>query len=274
MQREANHHRERREQTCLIDPRRYSGVNALAPRHFAALLATQMLSLHRRSARSLTVGWVLAFSLVSPAFAQKLYRINTGGPAAGSFAADVFFDGGAEYATDSGVDLSGVIDPAPLIAYQSYRYAYYADQPIGAFRYTFHELDPGSRYLVRLHFAEVYIWTDAGERLFDVAINGIPSLVNFDVLREAGGPNRALVREFIAVASDGGTIDLDYSAITDRDSAMSAAIEILPFDGGISPAPPIPVRLRVGCDCSTGAAELGFAGTVVLALGLWRRQRT
>jgi hypothetical protein len=58
-------------------------------------------------------------------------------------------------------------------------------------------------YTVRLHFVE----PDAcqpGERLFDVALQGQEVLKQCDVVREAGGPNRGLVKEFrgVRVAAD------------------------------------------------------------------------
>ena len=50
-------------------------------------------------------------------------------------------------------------------------------------------------YTVRLHFAEP---DDAkpGERVLDVKLQGKTVLANLDVVKAAGGPNRALVREF------------------------------------------------------------------------------
>ena len=51
-------------------------------------------------------------------------------------------------------------------------------------------------YTVRLHFAEIY-WTAAGQRRFNVAINGTQVLTNFDIFATAGA-NKALVRDFSA----------------------------------------------------------------------------
>lgn len=59
-------------------------------------------------------------------------------------------------------------------------------------RYEFN-IEPGL-YAVRLHFAETY-HTEEGARVFDVRINKRPVLTDFDVVREAGGPNAAIVRE-------------------------------------------------------------------------------
>jgi outer membrane protein assembly factor BamB len=63
-------------------------------------------------------------------------------------------------------------------------------------------LDPDGKkeraYTVRLHFAEPEE-VGPGARIFDVALNGREVLKDFDVAREAGGPLRALVREFPGV---------------------------------------------------------------------------
>jgi hypothetical protein len=62
-------------------------------------------------------------------------------------------------------------------------------------------LQPGE-FLVRLYFAEPAP-IDAGERVFDVSLQGQPVLEAFDIAAAAGGPLRGVVREFRAAASDG-----------------------------------------------------------------------
>lgn len=58
------------------------------------------------------------------------------------------------------------------------------------------------KYSVKLHFAETYFGPTspggggAGSRVFDVYCNGVALLRNFDITREAGGPDRALVKVF------------------------------------------------------------------------------
>jgi hypothetical protein len=60
------------------------------------------------------------------------------------------------------------------------------------------EPDPERVYTVRLHFAEPDA-VQTGQRVFEVALQGQTVLRAFDVAREAGGPNRALVKEFKGV---------------------------------------------------------------------------
>jgi hypothetical protein len=58
------------------------------------------------------------------------------------------------------------------------------------------------RYTLTLHFAETYFGPQnpgnggAGSRLFDIYCNGLRILHNFDIFKEAGGANRALVKTF------------------------------------------------------------------------------
>jgi len=57
---------------------------------------------------------------------------------------------------------------------------------------------PGAQYTVRLHFAEPRDLRP-GERVFDVKLQGKAVLANLDVVKDAGTPQRALVREFTDV---------------------------------------------------------------------------
>ena len=50
-------------------------------------------------------------------------------------------------------------------------------------------------YTVRLHFAELQD-LGPGQRVFDVAVQGKTVLTDFDIVRAAGGPRRAIVRQF------------------------------------------------------------------------------
>jgi Malectin domain len=50
-------------------------------------------------------------------------------------------------------------------------------------------------YTVRLYFLEPDA-VKAGERVFDVALNGRVALHQLDIVQEAGGPMRTLLKEF------------------------------------------------------------------------------
>ena len=142
--------------------------------------------------------------------------VNSGGVAAGQFAADAYVVGGTIGATVSTtIDTSGLIAPAPQVVYQAERY--------GNFTYTFTGLISGVTYKVRLHSAETY-WTAVGQRRFNVIINGTQVLTSFDIIATAGAANKAVIQEFNTVASS-GQIVIQYVTVTDN--ARASGIEII-----------------------------------------------
>jgi hypothetical protein len=140
-----------------------------------------------------------------------LYRINTGSTSAPSpFASDQYYSGGTSRTTTNTITITGITNPAPAAVYQSERY--------GAATYTFPGLVAGATYKVRLHFAELY-WTASGRRVFNAAINGAVVLSNFDIYVAAGNAgNKAVLREFNAIANASGQIVIAFTNITDNAS--------------------------------------------------------
>ncbi|MBI2439796.1 MAG: PQQ-binding-like beta-propeller repeat protein [Lentisphaerae bacterium] len=55
------------------------------------------------------------------------------------------------------------------------------------------------RFTVRLHFCELDDIVKAGRRVFDVKLQGQTVLKRFDIVKEAGAPRKALVKEFKGV---------------------------------------------------------------------------
>jgi beta-galactosidase len=153
--------------------------------------------------------------------------ISAGGPAAGNYVADEDFTGGASSDTGATIKTSGVTNAAPLSVYQHQRVG-------NSFSYTLAGLNSGTSYTVRLHFDEFY-WATAGQRIFNVAINGTQVLTNFDVIATAGGQDIAIVEPFTAVANAQGQIVLQFSTV--RDNAVVNGIEV------IAPPPAAPAAL-------------------------------
>ncbi len=153
-----------------------------------------------------------------------VYRVNSGGGAVSPFSADQFFSGGVTHSTSASIDLSGVANPAPAAVYQTERWGGDGFGNDAPFTYTFPGLTPGASYLVRLHFAEIH-FTSAGQRLFNVTINGNQVLTNFDVIVAAGAPDAADVEEFITTADSNGNIIILYSQGS-ANHAKSSGIEI------------------------------------------------
>ncbi|MEO6887619.1 MAG: malectin domain-containing carbohydrate-binding protein, partial [Ktedonobacteraceae bacterium] len=124
-------------------------------------------------------------------------------------------------------------------------------------------LTAGKSYTVRLHFAETY-WTAAGQRTFNVSINGQQVLTNFDIVASAGAANKATVQQFTATADSTGKITLQFTTV--KDNAQVNGIEIL---GGSAPPTPTPtstpppngVRINSGGSASgMFVADTDFTG--------------
>ena len=143
--------------------------------------------------------------------------IDAGGSAAGSFIADTDFSGGSTYHTTATINTGSVTNPAPQVVYQTERY--------GNFTYSVPNLTPGASYSVRLDFAEIY-WNAAGQRLFNVSIDGKQVLTNFDIFATAGGKDKAIAETFAATANSSGQIVLTFTAV--KDTAKVDGIEITP----------------------------------------------
>jgi hypothetical protein len=109
-----------------------------------------------------------------------------------------------------------VTNPAPQAVYQSNRY--------GNFSYAIPNLTPNAAYTVRLDFAELY-WTVAGQRTFNVSINGQAVLTNFDIVAAAGAANKAVAKQFTATADGTGKITIQFTTVIDN--AQVNGIEVL-----------------------------------------------
>ena len=81
-------------------------------------------------------------------------------------------------------------------------------------------------YTVRLHFAEPDD-VQLGERNFDVHLQGKPALVSLDVLKEAGGRNRALVKVLTGVqVGDELVIELIPNPMSKHQASILSGFEI------------------------------------------------
>jgi hypothetical protein len=148
-------------------------------------------------------------------FARSPVRVNAGGAVTGSFLADRFFTGGGTSSVTNAINTGGVTNPAPQSVYQTWRY--------GNFTYTIPNLTPGATYTVRLDFSE-NVATAAGQRVFDVSINGNQVLTNFDIFATAGGAFTALTEQFTAVANSSGQIVIQFTTVVGN--ARVSGIEI------------------------------------------------
>jgi hypothetical protein len=157
---------------------------------------------------------------LDPALRNRQIRINCGGPAVGDFGRDRGATGGSSSTTPSTVE-TNTPQTAPATIYQSERR--------GTFEYVFamRPLPPGQSYTARLHFAELK-FTAEGQRRFNVGINGKAVLTDFDIFKEAGGGDKAVVKEFSGIEPDAdGNVTIRFSKGS-ADEPKVNAIEILP----------------------------------------------
>jgi len=140
-----------------------------------------------------------------PVPGTDVIAINCGGSAVGTWVADTDFSAGNTYQSTNSVATSSVMDPAPQAVYQSQR--------LGStpFTYTIPGLTPKSAYTVRLHFAEL-VDTGAGQRVFNVIVNGVHVLTNFDVFATTGGQNIAVIENFYATANAAGKLIIEFTS--------------------------------------------------------------
>jgi hypothetical protein len=132
--------------------------------------------------------------------------INAGGPATGSFSADAYFSGGNTYTNTATIDMSQIpTNPPPAAIFNTERY--------GAMTYTIP--NRSGAQTVTLYFAETY-WTAAGQRTFNVSINGTSVLSNFDIFATAGGANRAIARTFNTTANASGQVVIQFISVVEN----------------------------------------------------------
>ena len=75
---------------------------------------------------------------------------------------------------------------------------------------------------VTLKFAEIF-WSQPGQRVFDVRINGQKVLANFDIVAAAGGAFRAVDRQF-SVNVTNQLVTIQFVPIVER--AKISAIQV------------------------------------------------
>ena len=148
-------------------------------------------------------------------------RVNAGGPSytdpsGKTWSADTGFDTGSTYSTTQ--TIAGTSTP---VLYQSERF--------GTFQYRF--TVPNGNYALNLKFAEIY-FTSAGQRVFNVAVNGTSVLSNFDIVAQAG--SFTAIDKSFPVTVSGGALTIQFTPTVNN--AKISAIEILPQSAGVSVA--------------------------------------
>jgi fibronectin type 3 domain-containing protein len=183
-----------------------------------------------------------------------------------NFVQDIGFNLGATNAYPDVIDVSRVTNPAPQGVYRTERWA--------PTTYTVPNLAAGQTYTVRLHLAET-AFAAAGQRAFNVTINGAPVLTNFDIFAAAGGEFIANLQQFTATADGSGTITIAFTSGTNgapHKNPSIRGIEIIPAGSSgqdfTIAATPGSQTVAPGGTTSytvTVAPQNGFTGTVALS---------
>ncbi|WP_375437481.1 malectin domain-containing carbohydrate-binding protein, partial [uncultured Hymenobacter sp.] len=168
-----------------------------------------------RGASTFTASWDFLYVTASTG-TTALHQVNAGGgqetTSLGTFSADQYFAGG-NVAT-SVAAIAGTSDDA---IYQSERY--------GPSTYSLPV--PNGQYTVVLHFAEFH-WTAAGQRVFDVSVEGTKVLTAYDIVKKAG-LKTATTETFPATVND-GVLTVAFQTGT-ADLPKISAIEVLQASG-------------------------------------------
>ena len=190
----------------------------------------------------------------------SIVSINAGGPAESnsgggdnSFVADEDYStGGTTYSVANTITIPASVatTAAPAAVYQSARQ--------GTVTYTIPGLTAGTSYSVRLHFAELY-FSAAGDRVFNVAINGTTVLTNFDIYATAKANYTAVVEQFTATANSSGQIVVAFTNGT-IDQPMINGVEVLGSSSSCSAVPSAPAGLTA---TASSSSAIGLSWTAV-----------
>jgi hypothetical protein len=158
------------------------------------------------------------------------YRINAGGEQytdsyGRAWSADQYYSG-ASMAFPTSFSIAGT-DTQPL--FQTERGSLSAE----GFRYTFPNLDNTKTHAVTLKFAEISPFESVGTRKFNVRVNGLTVLGEFDVYAAGGGSHIAVERRFPTIPM-GGVITIEFLPIPGYSSAIVSGIEVA--EGSAPPA--------------------------------------
>jgi hypothetical protein len=190
------------------------------------------------------------FSITANTSSFSSIQVNAGGPAytdsqAQVWSADKNFSAGTAASTTHNV--ANTSDPS---LYQTERY--------GNFTYQF--TVPNGGYNVTLKFSENY-WNSAGNRIFNVAINGTPVLTNFDIFAAAGAQYTAIDKTF-SVATSTGAITIQFTSGS-ADFAKISAIAISSASGVSVQVSPATASLHASQQQQFTASVTGNTNTAV-----------
>jgi beta-glucanase (GH16 family) len=178
--------------------------------------------------------------------------VSAGGySGAGNYIVNTLVSGGFTNAFTATVNTGNVTNPAPQDVYHSERW--------GPQSWTIAHLTPGGSYNVRMHFAES-AWTAAGQREFNVLINGQQVLTNFDIFATAGAQNTVVTQAINTIADRNGVILLQLAVGAD-DQPEIRALDVTPSTGGTAMGAAAGTTTYVAIDAGGPGGETAATGT-------------
>ena len=154
---------------------------------------------------------------------QGMIAADDSGGVVPGFVYDTDFSGGWAGNTAAAIDTVGVSNAAPAAVYQTARGDW-------NFSYTLGNLTAGASYTVVLQFAEIFGAT-AGQRQFNVSINGVQVLTDFDIAATAGGLNTAVAEVLPTTADGNGVITITFIGVNNY--ALVNGIELEDAGGNV-----------------------------------------
>jgi hypothetical protein len=149
------------------------------------------------------------------------YAINSGGPSVDKFQADAKYGGGqTQKPVRTQIDISAPM-AGPEAIYETCRWNAHV------YKLPMKPLAAEHTYTVRLHFAET-TFDDTGKRKFNVDINGKRVLTDFDIIQEAGGKDKAIVKEFTGLVPDAKGLIVIRLQNGSANKALINALEVFP----------------------------------------------
>jgi len=126
---------------------------------------------------------------------------------------DAFFTGGSSFNVGN-TPIAGTDNDA---LYQSERY--------GDLTYSIPVVEMDRTYVVAMHFAELY-HTTAGQRIFDVMLEGETVLKDLDLVAQLGEP--LVAQEYKFILSEGAITDgsIDISIVSTKDFGKINGLEV------------------------------------------------
>ena len=145
---------------------------------------------------------------------EPFRAVNCGGDAVEGLSADqAYTAGGWGYEGDTAArSWMNPVYPTMSLprAMKSERYAKAAG---GSFDYKF--TVPAGTYRVQLYFAE-HSLNAYGARKFDVSINGVSKLHDFDAFLAAAGHDRGVMKEFSGIRASSGLLEIRFTSRVER----------------------------------------------------------